>query len=135
MRSYNIRYGKEGIQVYACRKFRSHHSCEYAEDFPREVVSLSISVFGNCFFVKGFLFRVHHKGIFSSHPSMPFPHKIYIHLTTHFSCFGIRNDAPGNVGRFQGGGLFLIVAILSDYTHTPKSIVHSAFEHSSRRSA
>jgi hypothetical protein len=79
MPSYNIRYGKEEKPECVDRRFRFRHSYGYAddgEDFPKAVVSLSISVFGNGFFVKGFLFAVHHKGISPRDPPMPFPHKI-----------------------------------------------------------
>ena len=127
-----------GKPEYAYRNSEFHRSGGYADDgegFPKSVVSLSTSVFGNGFFVKGFLFAVHHKGISSRDPPMPFSHKIQIHLSAHFSRFGVSHDSPRDVGRFQGGGLFLIVGVLGDDTHTPKSIDQSAFEHSSRRSA
>jgi len=54
---------------------------------------------------------------------------------THFGRFGIGYDSSGNVGRFQGRRLFLIVGVLRDDTHIPKSICQSAFEQSSSRSA
>ena len=78
MPSRNIRWDKVAKPEYAYRNSEFHRSGGYADDgegFPKAVVSLSISVFGNDFFVKGFL-CIHHKGVSTRNPSMPFPHKI-----------------------------------------------------------
>jgi len=79
MPSHNIRWDKVAKPEYASRNSEFHRSGGYADDgegFPKSVVSLSTSVFGKGFFVKGFLFAVHHKGISPRDPPMPFPHEI-----------------------------------------------------------
>ena len=67
-----------GKPEYAYRNSEFHRSGGYADDgegFRESVVSLFTSVFGNGFFVKRF-FCVHHKGVSTRDPPMPFPHEI-----------------------------------------------------------
>jgi len=78
MPSYNIRYGKEEKPECEHPNSEFHRYGGYADDgegFPKSVVSLFTSVFGNGFFVKRF-FCVHHKGVSTRDPPMPFPHEI-----------------------------------------------------------